>query len=90
MSRRKRTVSEVGLAKVWTDWLVDSRTGNLEMRLLLSARERNKERGASFPTVQDIFLHTLDRNAWWLESAPRGRQESHRKVKGPLSRPPIR
>lgn len=84
-SRGGRRIDEVELAKSWIDWLVDTRTGYLEELLRLPEKERNKDRGASFPSVQDIFLHILDNNVWWFESVPQARQDSHREVKGHLS-----
>ncbi len=83
-------VSETALARAWIDWLVDTRTGYLETVLRLPKMERVRDRGASFPSIQDIFLHILDNNVWWLESVPRNHQESHREVKGRLSVAEIR
>ena len=83
-------VTEVELARAWIEWLVDTRSGYLEALLALPRKERLRDRGASFPSMQDIFLHILDNNVWWLESVPRLRQESHRAVKGRLSGSEIR
>jgi uncharacterized damage-inducible protein DinB len=90
--RPRRDVSEVELARAWIDWLVDTRDGYLEALLALPRKERLKDRGASFPSIQDIFLHILDNNVWWFESVPEDRQESHsdRGAKGRLSGPEIR
>jgi len=52
---------------------------------MLPRKERVKDRGASFPSLQDVFLHILDNNVWWFESVPENRQESHREVKGRIS-----
>jgi uncharacterized damage-inducible protein DinB len=88
--RESRKVTEVELARAWIEWLVDTRPGYLESLLALSTKERVRDRGASFPSIQDIFLHILDNNVWWLESVPRNQQESHRGVKGRLSESEIR
>jgi len=90
MKRKSRRIGEADLARAWIDWLVDTRTGYLEALLKLPRKERVKDRGASFPSLQDIFLHILDNNVWWFESVPEDRQESHREVKGRLSDPEIR
>jgi uncharacterized damage-inducible protein DinB len=90
MGRSHRKISEVDLARAWIDWLVDTRSGYLETLLKLPKKERLRDRGASFPSIQDIFLHVLDNNVWWLESVPQNRQESHREVKGRLSDAEIR
>ena len=86
----RRSVSEADLAGAWIRWLVETRGGYLEKLLELPPEERVRDRGASFPSIQDIFLHILDNNIWWLESVPRDRQESHPEVKGALSPTEIR
>ena len=90
MARRSRKVDEVDLARAWINWLVDTRRGYLEALLALPTKERLRDRGASYPSIQDIFLHILDNNVWWLESVPNDRQPSHREVKGRLSAAEIR
>jgi uncharacterized damage-inducible protein DinB len=88
--RAPKKVTEVDLARAWIEWLVDTRAGYLESLLQLSEKERTKDRGASFPSIQDIFLHILDNNVWWLESVPQDRQATHREVKGRQSPTEIR
>ncbi len=90
MARRTAKVDEVVLARAWINWLVDTRQGYVEALLALPKGKRLKDRGASYPSMQDIFLHILDNNAWWFESVPNGRQESHRELKGKLSDVEIR
>ncbi len=88
--RQSRRVSEVDLARAWIEWMVDTRQGYLESLLKLPKKERRRDRGASFPSIQDIFLHILDDNVWWFESVPENRQESHQTVGGRLSDSEIR
>ena len=90
MAPKTRKVDETELTQAWIDWLVDTRRGYLEALLRLPRKERLRDRGASFPSIQDIFLHILDNNVWWLESVPQNRQESHNEVKGHLSGAEIR
>ncbi len=85
-----RRVSEVDLARAWIEWLVMTRKTYLERLLALPRSERVRDRGASFPSIQDIFLHILDNNIWWLESVPENRQDSHPRVNGDLSAAEIR
>ena len=85
-----RAVSEVDLARAWIEWLVDTRRGYLEALLKLPKKERLRDRGASFPSLQDIFLHVLGNNVWWFESVPGNRQEAHIDIKGRLSDAQIR
>ncbi len=89
-SASRRTVSESELARAWVLWLVETRNGYLEKLLELPAEEREKDRGASFPSLRAIFLHILDDNLWWLDSVPRNRQTSHPDVKGTTSPAEIR
>ena len=83
-------VGEVDLARAWLDWLVATRQGYLETLLTLPRRERLRDRGASFPSIQDIFEHILDNNVWWLRSIPEDRQATHPEIKGRLSGPALR
>ena len=85
MAPRTKSVHEVELTRAWIDWLVDTRRGYLDALLRMPRKERLLDRGASFPSMQDIFLHILDNNAWWFDSVVNGRQESHREITGSLS-----
>ena len=85
-----RTIGEADLARAWIEWLEETRRGYLEKLLELAPEERLRDRGASFPSIQDIFLHILDNNVWWFESVPKDRQETHPEVKGALSPAEIR
>jgi uncharacterized damage-inducible protein DinB len=89
MPAKTSRMDEVTLARAWIDWLVDTRTGYMDSLLRLPEPELRKDRGASFPSLRDIFLHILDNNVWWLESIPQNRQESHSEVKGPLTKQEI-
>jgi uncharacterized damage-inducible protein DinB len=89
-SRGSKSIDEVALTRGWLDWLVDTRPSYLEALLKLPQKERHKDRGASFPSIQDIFLHILNNNVWWFESVPRDRQEVHKDVEGRLTAPQIR
>ena len=90
MVHRPTKVDEVELARAWINWLVDTRKGYLETLLALPEKERLRDRGASYPSLQDIFLHILDNSVWWFESVPTDRQQSHREVKGRMSAAEIR
>ena len=81
---KARTVDEVELARAWLEWLADTRRGYTEVLLGLSESDRRKDRRASFPSLEDIFLHILDNNVWWLESVPQDRQKTNQRVEGPL------
>lgn len=83
-------MDEIELTRGWIEWLTNTRTGYLEALLKLPEPERLKDRGASFPSIQDIFLHILDDVVWWFESVPDNRQEAHASVEGPLSEAEVR
>ena len=85
MAPKTTKVDETQLARAWIDWLVDTRRDYLDALLRLPRKERLRDRGASFPSMQDIFLHILDNNAWWFDSVINGRQESHHEIKGSMS-----
>ena len=41
--------------------------------LALPRAERLKDRGASYPSLQEIFVHVLDGIFWWLQYVPQDR-----------------
>ena len=90
MTLETQKIDEVALARGWIEWLVDTRSGYLEALLKLPESERVKDRGASFPSLQDILLHIVSNNIWWFESVPQHRQEAHVEVKGRLSEGELR
>jgi uncharacterized damage-inducible protein DinB len=49
------------------------RRSYLSALVALSPEERLKDRGASYPSLQEIFVHVLDGIYWWLEYVPQGR-----------------
>jgi uncharacterized damage-inducible protein DinB len=49
------------------------RRNYLSALLALSPEERLKDRGASYPSLQEIFVHVLDGIFWWLEYVPQDR-----------------
>ena len=90
MMPERQGIDEVTLARGWIEWLAATRTGYLDTLLKLPETERLKDRGASFPSLLDIFLHILDNNVWWFESVPQNRQEAHAGVEGHRSDAEIR
>lgn len=51
------------------------RRNYLSALLALSPEERLKDRGASYPSLQEIFVHVLDGLLWWLEYVPQDRAD---------------
>jgi|HubBroStandDraft_1064217.scaffolds.fasta_scaffold00229_34 uncharacterized damage-inducible protein DinB len=70
---RRSRVDEVALLRNWLEWLAVTRRDYLAAILRLSARERTKDRGASFGSIQDIYLHIVGNNIGWVEEFPADR-----------------
>jgi uncharacterized damage-inducible protein DinB len=68
-------VDELALLRAWSDWNTKSRRDYLEAILRLSPEDRKKNRGASWGSIQNIFLHILEDYIWWFEYVPQGRGE---------------
>ena len=50
-----------------------ARRNYLHAILALPPEERLKDRGASYPSLQEVFVHVLDGILWWLEHVPQDR-----------------
>ena len=46
------------------------RQNYLARLLAVSPAERLRDRGASFPSIQEIFVHVLDGLRWWFQYVP--------------------
>jgi uncharacterized damage-inducible protein DinB len=73
MSKTCRQIDEITLMRAWCDWNSRSRKEYLDALLRLTREERRKERGASWGSIQDIFLHVIEDYIWWFEKVPQGR-----------------
>jgi uncharacterized damage-inducible protein DinB len=65
-------VSELGLIREWFAYNARARKGYLEAFSKLSPEELSRDRGASHPTLLNIFEHTLGAYYFWLTSASKG------------------
>ena len=74
-SRRARParVDEVALLRNWLEWLAVTRRDYLAAILKLPAKVRTKDRGASFGSIQDVYLHIVGNNIGWVEEFPHDR-----------------
>ncbi len=61
--------------RAWMDWNSKSRRDYLETILRLSPEDRRMNRGASWGSIQDIFLHIIEDYIWWFENVPHGKGE---------------
>ncbi len=57
------------------EWNSKSRRRYLEAILHLSPEDRRKDRGASWGSIQDVFLHIIEDYMWWFENVPQGKGE---------------
>jgi uncharacterized damage-inducible protein DinB len=68
-------IDEARLARAWTEWNLKSLSDYLAAILKLSIEERTKDRGASWGSIQGIFLHIVEDYTWWFECVPQGKGE---------------
>jgi uncharacterized damage-inducible protein DinB len=61
--------SEVEIIRNWFAYLMDSRRGYIEALAKLPEKERTRDRGASFPTVLDVFAHSQSALYFWMKDA---------------------
>jgi uncharacterized damage-inducible protein DinB len=73
MRRTRGRKDEITLMRAWCDWSSRSRKEYLSAILRLAPEERRKDRGASWGSIQDIFLHVIEDYLWWFEKVARGR-----------------
>jgi uncharacterized damage-inducible protein DinB len=82
MSKPRGLVDEIALLRSWSDWNARSRGEYLEAILRLPPEELRKDRGASFGSIQDIFLHVIEDYIWWFENVPQGRLSEFEQLVG--------
>ncbi|MCI4340265.1 MAG: DinB family protein [Thermoplasmata archaeon] len=63
------------------------RRNYLEALLRLPKAERLKDRGASYPSLQEIFVHTLDGIRWWLDAVRHDQVAQYEPRKAPAMTP---
>jgi uncharacterized damage-inducible protein DinB len=73
MSKARRQVDEIALMRAWCDWNSRSRGEYLDAILRLPLEERRKDRGASWESIEGIFLHVIEDYIWWFEKVPQGK-----------------
>jgi len=73
MSKTRCRFDEIALMRAWCDWNSWSRKEYLGAILRLPPEERRKDRGPSWGSIQDIFLHVIEDYIWWFEMVPQGR-----------------
>ena len=64
-------VSELESFRAWFDYLAAARRGYLESFAKLPVEELSRDRGASFPTLLDIFGHSQGALYFWMKDCAR-------------------
>ncbi|MFI5420882.1 MAG: DinB family protein [Nitrososphaerales archaeon] len=75
-------MDEVTLLRGWTLWNLKSLTDYQDAILRLTSEERKRDRGASWGSIQNIFLHILEDYIWWFEQVPIGGTDSSEDLVG--------
>lgn len=71
-------MSELQAIRTFFRYNARVRRNYLAALLALPPAERLKDRGASYPSLQEIFVHVLDGLFWWLEYVPQDRPDEAR------------
>lgn len=67
MEEKREVMDEIKLMRSWSDWQSGYRARYLEAIIGLPDEERHKDRGASYPSVQNIFEHIIGAHLYWYE-----------------------
>ena len=76
-------MSELDAIRAFYHWNSAVRRKYLETILRLPPEERLKDRGASYPSLQEIYAHLLDGHRFWFELVPQDRVEDALKLELP-------
>lgn len=60
-------VSELESIRAWFDYFADARRGYLKTLAKLPAAELTRDRGASYPSLLDIFAHSQGALYFWMK-----------------------
>jgi len=63
---RRSNRNELNLIREWYDYNSYVRKRYFQVISKLPEAELTKDRGASFPSILDIFTHVLDAYRWWF------------------------
>lgn len=73
-------MSELSALKTFYRYNARVRQNYLDAILAMPVEERLKDRGASHPSLQEIYVHVLDGLRWWLQYVPEDRAGSATKL----------
>lgn len=79
-SRGRR--SELEVLRVLYTWNSQVRKRYLETLLRLPPEERLRDRGASYPSLQEVYVHVLEALRFWLVAVPQDRVSGLEELRG--------
>ena len=77
-------MDEITQIREWYGYNSEVRKNYLKALSGLSRRTLLKDRGASFPSLLDIYVHTLDAYKWWLVYAYHDRAADFKRMAGTI------
>ena len=66
-------MTELGAIRTFFRYNSRVRRNYIRAILALPSEDRLKDRGASYPSLQEIYVHVLDGIRWWMEFVPEDR-----------------
>jgi uncharacterized damage-inducible protein DinB len=79
---RPTTKTELDLLREWYEYNSDVRKKYFQVISQLPEAELTKDRGASFPSILDIFTHVLDAYRWWFLYVYRDKASERVRLRG--------
>jgi uncharacterized damage-inducible protein DinB len=77
-------MNEITQIREWYSFNSEARKKYLKTLSALPRRALLKDRGASFPSLLDIFVHVLDAHMWWLVYAYHDRAADFKRKAGQI------
>ena len=75
-------MDEAALLRAWSNWDAKSLDDYLAAILKLSKEQRTKDRGASWGSIQNIFLHIIEDYIWWFQNVRQNKKEDSEELVG--------
>lgn len=74
--------TELDLLREWYEYNSDVRKKYFQVISQLPEKEQTRDRGASFPSIIDIFTHVLDAYRWWFLYVYRDKASERVRLRG--------
>jgi len=79
---RDTSKDELNLLREWYEYNSQVRKRYFRVISKLPEAEQTKDRGASFPSILDIFTHVLDAYRWWFLFVYRDKARERKRLRG--------